>query len=187
MPDVQQLTPLTYRSVTCRWFHRPGLVYWCWIWCCRGMPNWNRAHVPGGTYFFTVVTDQRWLLFASAVARQVLGDVLRQCRWKWPFEMRAIVLLPDHLHAIWVLPPGDDRYSGRWGRIKRDFTKCWLSAGGTQAEVRVGRRRDGRRGVWQPKFWEYTLEGKSDFERHFDYIHYNSVTYGYVRCPSNRP
>ena len=29
-------------------------VFWGYHW---EMPNWRRAVVPGGTYFFTVVTD----------------------------------------------------------------------------------------------------------------------------------
>lgn len=151
------------------------------------MPNWKRAHVPGGAYFFTAVTEQRRPLFASAAARQLLGEVIRECQRMWPFEVRAIVLLPDHLHAIWVLPPGDAGYSRRWAWIKRQFTKRWLAAGGQEANTTAGRRRDGRRGVWQPKFWEHTLEDEEDFERHFDYIHYNPVKHGYVRCPADWP
>ena len=44
------------------------------------MPNWRRAVVPGGTYFFTVVTDQRRPLFESADARTILGNVIRECQ-----------------------------------------------------------------------------------------------------------
>jgi len=78
------------------------------------MPNWRRACVPGGTFFLTVVTDRRAPLFSSAPARAVLGSVLRRCMLRWPFSMPAIVLLPDHLHAIWSLPPGDTNFSRRW-------------------------------------------------------------------------
>jgi REP element-mobilizing transposase RayT len=115
------------------------------------MPNWKRAHVPGGMYFFTVVTDQRRPLFVSSVARRLLGDVLRECQRQWRFAIRAIVLLPDHLHAIWELPPGDASYSRRWAWTKRQFTKRWLAEIGTETRISAGRRRDGRRGVWQPK------------------------------------
>jgi len=41
--------------------------------------------------------------------------------------------------------------------------------------------------VWQPKFWEHTLETDDDFERHFDYVHYNPVKHGLVRCPQEWP
>ena len=50
----------------------------------------------------------------------VLGSVFRRCLMRWPFTVNAIVLLPDHLHAIWSLPPGDDEYSRRWGWIRKE-------------------------------------------------------------------
>jgi len=147
------------------------------------MPNWRRAFVPGGTFFFTVVTDQRRPVFHSENARIILGNVIRECLQSHPSEVRAIVLLPDHLHAIWCMPPGDTNYSGRWQWIKTHFTKRWLASGGSECAVSQGRKDDGRRGVWQPKFWEHTIEEEDDFESHFDYIHYNPVKHGYVRCP----
>ncbi len=39
----------------------------------------------------------------------------------------------------------------------------------------------------QPRYWEHTLEDEDDFERHFDYIHWNPVKHGYVQCPREWP
>jgi len=151
------------------------------------MPNWRRAFIPGGTFFFTVVTDERRPLFDSPVARNLLGNVIRECQSTHPFAVQAIVLLPDHLHAIWCMPQGDSNYPGRWQWIKTQFTQQWLAAGGTECEISPGRRNAGRRGIWQPKYWEHTIRDEVDFERHFDYIHYNPVKHGYVRCPMDWP
>jgi putative transposase len=30
-----------------------------------------------------------------------------------PFTVDAWVVLPDHLHCVWTLPPGDDDFSTR--------------------------------------------------------------------------
>ncbi len=147
------------------------------------MPNYRRAHLPGGTFFFTLVTDQRLPIFSSEEARHLLGETIRECQLERPFELNAIVLLPDHLHAIWTLPRGDTDYSTRWGIIKATFTKRWLAMRKAEAEVTPGRRAERRRGIWQPRFWEHALEDEDDFERHFDYIHYNPVKHGFVRCP----
>ena len=76
-------------------------------------------------------------------------------------------------------------YSGRWQWIKTQFTQRWLAAGGSEVRTTTGRKNDGRRGVWQPKFWEHTIEDEEDFERHFDYIHYNPVKHGHVKCPED--
>jgi putative transposase len=151
------------------------------------MPNYRRAHVPGGTYFFTVKTERNAPLFRDERAAALLGSILRQASEHWPFVTKAIVLLPDHLHVIWCLPPGDDRYSTRWAWIKKEFTKQFLALGGTEQAISDSKRRHRRRGVWQRKFWEHTIEDEDDFQAHFDYIHWNPVKHGYVQCPSDWP
>ncbi|TWU14067.1 Transposase IS200 like protein [Symmachiella macrocystis] len=151
------------------------------------MPNWRRAHVPGGTFFFTLVTEYRAPLFRSQNARVMFGDCIRRCCQSWPFEVNAIVLLPDHLHAIWTLPTGDSNYPKRWAWIKKEFTKNWLSVDGREQTTSAGKKRDGRRGIWQTKFWEHTIESEDDFQSHFDYIHFNPVKHGLVECPSEWP
>ena len=145
------------------------------------MSDYRRYFVPGGTYFFTVVTENRSRLFAHRTARRLLGTVMRECVERLPLEVVAIVLLPDHLHALWTLPPGDARYSLRWQWIKREFTRRWLALGGSEQRRSDARRRERRRGVWQRRFWEHTIQDESDLEAHFDYIHYNPVKHGYVR------
>jgi putative transposase len=145
------------------------------------MSDYRRYFVEGGTYFFTVVTQGRVPLFDSDVARTLLGSVMRQCLLRYPVEVIAIVLLPDHLHTLWTLPTGDDRYSERWRWIKRQFTRGWLSLGGAEQPCNASRRRERRRGVWQRRFWEHTIRDEADLEGHFDYIHHNPVKHGLVR------
>jgi putative transposase len=151
------------------------------------MPNFRRYFVPGGTFFFTVVTDRRAPVFGDPQARTLMGTALRECRERQPFRIEAIVLLPDHLHTIWTLPSGDDAYPLRWARIKRSFTRAWLLAGGLEQPTSTGRQRDGRRGVFQPKYWEHTVRDDDDLERHVEYIHYNPVRHGLVACPRDWP
>ncbi len=64
------------------------------------MSNYRRYFVPGGTYFFTVVTQRRWPLFQDDMARRLLGSIMRSCLLRYPVEVAAIVLLPDHLHTL---------------------------------------------------------------------------------------
>ena len=151
------------------------------------MPNYRRAYIPGGMFFFTLVTNQRRPLFASTAACSILGNCVREAKEKWPFDVVAMVLLPDHLHAIWSLPSGDCNYSLRWSWIKKEFTKRWLQVFSEEASISPGRQRERRRGIWQPRFWEHTIEDEEDFDRHFDYVHYNPVKHGLVRCPHEWP
>jgi putative transposase len=147
------------------------------------MSLYRRFFVPGGTFFFTIVTERRALVFADDTARRILGDLMRRCFMTYPTEVVAIVILPDHLHALWTLPVGDTRYSLRWGWIKGQFTRQWLAGGGREQSRSPARFREGRRGVWQRRFWEHTIRDEADFEAHFDYIHYNPVKHGLVSRP----
>ncbi len=81
--------------------------------------QYRRSNIPGGIYFFTVVTHQRapWLREAWAV--NALGDVMRLVRAQRPFETLAMVVMPDHLHCIWRLPGDDADFSTRWMLIKQ--------------------------------------------------------------------
>lgn len=151
------------------------------------MPEYRRAFVPGGTFFFTVVTERRMPLFQKAGARSLLRHAFRDTRTRWPFAIDAIVLLPDHLHTIWTLPSDDADFSIRWSFLKRTFTKSWLAEGGHEQKVSDSRQANRRRGVWQRRFWEHVIRDETDFARHCDYIHYNAVKHGLASCPHAWP
>jgi putative transposase len=135
------------------------------------MVNYRRAHVAGGTYFFTVTLRHRR---ADTLVSQVdaLRHALRETRLRRPFHTDAIVVLPEHLHTIWTLPEGDADYSGRWRMCKSLFVRQVRRCGAPAAD-------EGGR-LWQSRFWEHLIRDESDFARHVDYIHYNPVKHGYV-------
>ena len=151
------------------------------------MSNWRRVFVPGGTYGFTLVTEHRAPILVSPAGRSILRRVLRDCRQTWPFEIIAIVLLPDHLHTLWRLPADDCAYPRRIGWLKKEFTKAWLAAGGAEQPVSASRVRHRRRGVLQRKSWEHCIRDEEDLANHMDYIHYNPVKHGYVTSARDWP
>jgi putative transposase len=130
--------------------------------------------VPGGTYFFTVTLADRT---SSALVHHVsaLRMAFRIARHERPFTIEAIMILPEHLHAIWTLPSGDSDFSGRWKRIKAYFTHRLAAAG-----VPVTRHRNGEYALWQRRFREHTIRNEIDFERHVDYVHFNPVKHKLV-------
>jgi len=143
--------------------------------------------MPGATFFFTVVTNGRQPLFASPVARRLLGRAWRSMAVERCFDTVAAVLLHDHIHCVWKLPAGDSDFSERWREIKSRFTKSWLDSGGDVAETPDARRRRREPGVWQSRFWEHLIRDESDLEIHVDYIHYNPVKHGYASRPRDWP
>jgi putative transposase len=151
------------------------------------MPNYRRWYVPGATYFFTVVTHERRHILTSSLARKCLRDAIRRAQAKTPFESVAVVLLPDHLHTIWTLPPAHTDYSGRWGQIKEAFTRAYLKAGGDEASRTLSRVRKRGRGVWQHRFWEHVVRDENDLSRCLDYIHWNPVKHGLVTRVADYP
>ncbi len=151
------------------------------------MPDYRRRHVPGGTFFFTLVTAQRAAFLCHPKARRILRLALRACQAEYPFEMIATVLLPDHLHTIWALPQDDSDYAIRWKRIKSSFTRQWLASHGQEQTVSASKQRHRNRGVWQRRYWEHAIRDEADLAKHFDYIHYNPVKHRLVECPSQWP
>jgi putative transposase len=95
---------------------------------------------------------------------------------RYPFETVAICVLPDHLHAIWSLPPGDADFPLRWSVIKSGFTRGLM--GNPQRSASKVNRRE--RGIWQRRYWEHAIRDDVDLERHVDYIHFNPVKHGHV-------
>jgi len=62
------------------------------------MPNYRRAFVPGGSWFFTVnLLDRRESLLVDHIA--ALREAVAATRRSHDFEIGAFVVLPDHLHA----------------------------------------------------------------------------------------
>lgn len=145
------------------------------------MPDYRRANVQGGTYFFTVVTYRRQPILTDEAVRLALREGIQKTRERFPFEIRAWVLLPDHLHCIWKLPEGDADFAARWGMIKRHASqKCGNRFNGEEWLSESGRKR-GELGLWQRRFWEHQIRDEADFARHADYIHWNPVRHGWVK------
>lgn len=147
------------------------------------MPRYRRLFQPGGTYFFTVVTHKRRPFLCDDTARQCLRHAIRQVQTTHPFDILASVLMPEHLHCIWRLPDEDYAFPLRWACVKRRFTRAWIERGGQTLQVSPARTRHRERGVWQKRFWEHMIRDQQDLVNHVNYIHYNPVRHGLVRCP----
>ena len=141
------------------------------------MSQYRRTFIPGGVYFFTVVTHDRAPRFATPERVERLRAAFRKVMAVRPFQIDAVVVLPDHLHCIWRLPEADADYSSRWREIKKSASR--------EINTRTNHRNE--RPVWQRRFWEHVIRDETDWRKHIDYIHYNPVRHGLAARPRDWP
>lgn len=130
------------------------------------MPNYRRGWLRGGTYFFTVNLLRRNGNDLLVTRVDLLREAVRDVRRRYPFVIHGCVVLPDHMHCVIELPPGDADFAMRWRLIKMNFSRC-LPKTETVSQSRLMR---GERGIWQRRYWEHSIRDESDFAAHMDYI-----------------
>jgi putative transposase len=127
--------------------------------------RYRRATVAGSTCFFTVVAYRRQTILCDDMVRTALRTAIEDVRKARPFEIDAWVLMPDHLHCIWILPDGDADFPTRWMMIKRavsmacrdDYHRAeWMSA---------SKHKHRESTIWQRRFWKHQIRDETDFAR----------------------
>ena len=146
------------------------------------MPNYRRARLAGASYFFTVnLRNRRSNLLIREIG--LLRCCVRSTKQRLPFHIDAWVVLPEHMHCIWTLPPGDADFARRWQQIKQDFSRRLPAI---EPRTAVQRQRS-ERGIWQRRYWEHLIRDEADYRRHLDYLHYNPIKHGHVQKLADWP
>ncbi len=158
------------------------------------MSNYRRVRVAGVSYFFTVTLAER--------GRSTLTDNIEVLRAAYratvadhPVRCDAMVVLPDHIHAVWTMPEGDAAYSIRWGAIKARFTRGLRKVGFHPTEPAdvypipwsPSKIAKGDAGIWQRRFWEHMIRDEEDYAAHIRYCWFNPVKHGFVDRPEDWP
>jgi putative transposase len=140
-----------------------------------GMTAYRRLFVPGGTYFFTLALAGRGRATLTGAVEDLRAAYAATLRDR-PVRTEAIVVLPDHLHAIWTLPEGESDFSTRWRLIKSRFTRRLDRTGPRSASKQAKRER----GIWQRRFWEHAIRDEADLALHLRYCRLDPVRHGLV-------
>lgn len=151
------------------------------------MPNYRRAHIRGGTYFFTVNTLNRQTFLLDDAIWDALRAGINLVRESYPFTIEAWVLLPDHLHCLWTLPTDDQGFSTRWLVIKRTVTQRCGDPLHCPELLTARRAQRQQSTLWQHRYWEHLIRDEHDYQRHVAYIHWNPVRHGYVQRAGDWP
>jgi len=144
--------------------------------------RYRRTRSEGATYFFTANLADR---SADTLVRHIdaLRTSLAAVKATHPFSLVAMVVLPEHLHAIWRLPEGDADYPKRWALFKAGFSRR-LDKREFIDPSRVSKRE---RGLWQRRYWEHRIRDENDLASHTNYIHFNPVKHGWATRPVDWP
>jgi len=151
------------------------------------MANYIRARGKGATYFFTVaIADRRTRLLTDHI------DLLRRAYVSMNADRaiicQAMVVLPDHLHAVWTLPDGDGDFSTRWAVLKSQFTRLLKKEVGYKPTLRsLSKINKADAGVWQRRFWEHQIRDRQDLRLHIDYCWKNPVKHGLCERAADWP
>ena len=144
--------------------------------------HYRRSRIAGGTWFFTVnLHDRRSDLLVRHV--DALRSAIMETKRTHPFNIIAMVVLPEHLHAIWALPVSDNAYPLRWSLIKAGFSRR-IPLGEVITDSRARKRE---RGIWQRRYWEHAIRDEADLTAHVNYIHNNPVKHGHAACATDWP
>jgi putative transposase len=140
------------------------------------MTHYRDNRVPGGTFFFTVrLLDRDSTLLTDHFA--AFGEAMRQARIRKPFHVDAWVVLPDHAHAIWTLPPDDHDCATRWRAVKIAFSKALNKAApGTKPSASKSGSGDGT--IWERHYRDYRIGDDAEYAALIDYVHGDPARHG---------
>jgi putative transposase len=151
------------------------------------MSEYRRSKTKGGTYFFTVITYRKQKFLCDDMVRTALRNGIRKTQSNYPLTIDAWVLMPDHLHCIWTLPPDDANYGIRWSMIKQYVTKTCGTVLNCEDLMTQSKKKRKESTIWQRRFWEHQIRDDKDYKSHMDYIHYNPVKHKLTACVNDWP
>ena len=137
------------------------------------MSRFLRPRAPGAPIFFTVrLRDTASDLLRREVA--ALREAVMVERLRRPFHIDAFVVLPDHLHCLWTLPPDDTDCAVRWQAIKAEFSRRVAP----RVPSSPGKRRRGQLGIWKRGYWQHPIRDARDYRTHLHYCWADPVQHG---------
>ncbi len=136
------------------------------------MVGYRRNRIAGATYFFTVtLRDRRNDLLVREI--DALREAWREAARRVPHTIIAVVVLPDHLHAVIRMQDDTADYPRLWQDIKKGFTRRTTQPGSTSP--------------WQSRYWEHTVRDDQALQACVDYVHINPLKHGLVRSVAAWP
>lgn len=147
------------------------------------MRDYRRAWHAGGRWFFTVNLLQRQGNDLLTRHIDALRHVVRDVQRRHPFVIHGWVVLPDHMHCVIELPPGDTDFAIHGHLIKMDFSRMLP----VTERRNAGRLRRGERGIWQRRYWQHLIRDEADYRAYMDHVPVNPPNHRLVGWVSDWP
>ena len=130
------------------------------------MSEFRRYYYDNNIVFITVVTYNRNPILTDNI------DFLRNAfkSVKFNYHIIAGIILPDHMHILLQTEKAKE-FHKIIASIKVAFSRS-LSFNEKQTKEQKERRE---KGIWQRKYYDHIIRNENDFNKHLDYIHYNSM------------
>lgn len=119
-------------------------------------PRWD---LQKAWYFVTVVVHKRQPYFQSEEACRVLLDACRSVRERHSYRLGALVILPNHWHAL-IRPQEKEVIESIVGSIKQRVFHATRQCGGEVIR-------------WQPRFMDHRIRDEADYFQHIEYMRLN--------------
>lgn len=138
--------------------------------------NYKRVFVPNSCVHLIVVAYNRKDIFVENI--ELLRASFKNAKQHFGFDIIAICVLPNHIHMI-LNPDNIKEYPKIITSIKYHFSKYYDVGVETPTYGYVNK---GEKGVFQRRYFEHTICSQEELNNHINYVHYNPVKHGYVKC-----
>ena len=130
------------------------------------MSNFRRYYQDKNIVFITIVTYNRQQILVENI--ELLRQSFKNVRYN--YEIIAGIVMSDHLHILMQTDKASD-YAKIISSFKSNFSRL-MPKNINQTQCQLDRRE---KGIWQRKYYDHIIRDEMDFNKHLDYIHYNSV------------
>jgi len=139
------------------------------------MANYKRLFLNGYSYFITFVTYERNPILIDNI--ELLRQSFKHAKSKFVFDIKAITILPDHVHMIISVSNAKD-YPKIMSTIKRYFSQKCDPSFYANVQQSASREKQGYTPVWQKRFYEHTIRDEKDYLEKIKYIDENPIKHG---------
>ena len=138
--------------------------------------NYKRVFVPNSCVHLIVVAYNRKDIFVENI--ELLRASFKNAKQHFGFDIITICVLPNHIHMI-LNPDNIKEYPKIITSIKYHFSKYYDVGVETPTYGYVNK---GEKGLFQRRYFEHTICSQEELNNHINYVHYNPVKHGYVKC-----